>query len=256
MLDIIDKLISCVASQHCDQHRRSSDGELKRIAELRDVAIRLNSPLTYFQSDDTKFTDARKRRFFLDIERDLETLDNLAWHFLKNEAIPLLKTKHPTRGWTQLFETLNEAKGYRHLARIGCTNIAFIPRSTKMNVRTPDLQGFLLATKVLCEVKTINPSLIESDRRMSGGVGTTLAHLQEGFFRKLTSDIATAASQMLAYDGNTRTRRIVYVVVNFDDNLHEYAAEYQKQIEACLAHAANPGIETVLDIKPPFYSAM
>ena len=235
---------------------RSQKTDLERIAELRDAAIRLNSPLAYFQPNDTKFSDPRKRRFFVDIERDLQSLDVDAWQFLKSEAVPLLTAKHPTRGWTQLFEKLNEAKGYRHLARIGCPNIAFIPRSKTISVRTPDLQGFLLIGKVLCEVKTINVSLIESNRRWSGGVGTKLAHLEDGFFNKLTSDINTAASQMAAHDADPGVRRIVYVVINFDDSLHEYAVEYQRQIESYFASASTTGIEVVLDIKPPFYSAM
>jgi hypothetical protein len=50
------------------------------------------------------------------------------------------------------------------------------------------------------------------------------------------------------------TRRLVYVVFNFDDRLHEYADEYQKQIEAFLASASPPGVEVVLDIKSSFHA--
>lgn len=230
--------------------------QFQRISELRDYSIRLHSPKAYFQHDDTKFSDPRKRRVFLDIERDLQGLDVEAWAFVKGEALPRLQAKHPTRGWEQLFETLNETKGYNYLVRIGCTDVKFIPRSTTEGVRTPDLRGLLASTKPLCEIKTINASAREVDRRRNGGVRTTLAHLEEGFFSKLTSDINTAALQMRALDADVETRRIAYLVVNFDDNLHEYAVEYRKQLEAYIASVATPDIEVVLDIKPPFYSAM
>ncbi|MGC1179409.1 MAG: hypothetical protein WA884_10395 [Methyloceanibacter sp.] len=232
------------------------DSELQRISELRDYSKHLQSPKSYFRDDDTKFSDPRRRRFFLDIELDLQGLDVDAWTFVKGEALPRLQAKHPTRGWEQLFETLNEAKGYNYLVRIGCRDVKFIPRSTTKGVRTPDLRGLLASTKVLCEVKSINVSARELDRRTNGGVGTILAYLEEGFFNKLMSDINTAALQMRALDVDVETRRIVYLVVSFDDNLHEYAIEYQKQIEAYIASVGTPGVEVVLDIKPPFYSAM
>src|SRR5712664_1198752 len=100
--------------------------ELERMSELRDYSVTLGSANAYFQNDDTKFTDPRKRRFFLDIERDLHGLDIEAWAFLKDEALPRLQAKHPTRGWEQLFETLNEAKGYNYLVHIGCSDVKFI----------------------------------------------------------------------------------------------------------------------------------
>jgi hypothetical protein len=230
--------------------------ELERISELRDYSIGLRSADAYFQADDTKFSDPRKRRFFLDIERDLQGLDIAAWTFVRDEALSRLQAKHPTRGWEQLFETLNEAKGYNYLVRIGCTDVQFIPRSTAKGMRTPDLRGLLASTKVLCEVKTINASAREVDRRRNGGVGTTLTHLEEGFFNKLMSDINTATSQMHALDADAGTRRIAYIVVNFDDNLHEYAVEYRRQIDAFIERAAIPNVEVVLDSKPPFYSVM
>jgi hypothetical protein len=189
------------------------------------------------------------------LECELQGLDAEAWEFLKSEAKPRLKTAHPTRGWQQLFDTLNEAKGYNYLARIGCTDIKFIPLATTDKVQTPDLRGFLGATRVLCEVKTINVSDDEVNRLATGGVGTTRLHLKNQFFDKLSSVIRTAASQLLAFDKDLTSRRIAYVVFSFDDRIHEYADEYQKQIEAFLADASLPDVEVVLEIKPAFHSA-
>ncbi len=239
-----------------DKSKTECHGELQRISELRDYSISLRSPKAYFQPDDTKLSDPRKRKFFLALECELQRLDAETWAFLKSEALPRLKAPHPTRGWQQLFDTLNEAKGYNHLVRIGCANVKFIPRSTTDKVQTPDLQAFLGAAKVLCEVKTINVSDDEIERFATGGVGTTLPYLEEEFFNKLSSVIQTASSQLLAFDQGSAARRIVYVVFNFDDRLHECADEYQKQIEIYIATASIPNVEIVLDIKPPFHSVV
>ncbi len=48
---------------------------LARIGE-RDHSIALKSPNAYFQADDTKLSDPVKRRFFVDIEGDLQGLRN------------------------------------------------------------------------------------------------------------------------------------------------------------------------------------
>jgi len=60
---------------------------------------------------------------------------------------------------------------------------------------------------------------------------------------------------MAAYCPECCVRKIAYVIVNFDDSLHEYADYYSDQINRFVA--ANPvlGIELAFHIKPPFYSA-
>ena len=61
---------------------------------------------------------------------------------------------------------------------------------------------------------------------------------------------------MVTFCSDPDTRRIAYVIVDFDDSLHEYAQEYSKQIAAFIATQPVPGLNIVFDIKPPFYSAM
>jgi hypothetical protein len=229
---------------------------LRRISQLRAYSVKLNSPKAYFQADDDKLSNQRKRKFFVALERELQGLDAEAWEFLKGEALPRLNAQHSKRGWQQLFDTLNEAKGYNYLVRIGCREIKFIPRAKTDNVQTPDLRGFLGSATVLCEVKTINVSEDEANRFATGGVGTTRLYLEKEFFKKVSSVIHTAASQLLAVDKDLTSGRIVYVVFNFDDRLHEYADEYDQQIEAFIAGASLPDVEVVLEVKPPFHSAV
>jgi hypothetical protein len=235
---------------------KAASDELRRISQLRDYSIKLNSPKAYFRADDDKLSNPHKRKFFVALERELQGLDAEAWEFLKGEALPRLKAQHSKRGWQQLFDTLNEAKGYNYLVRIGCKEIKFVPRAKMDNVQTPDLRGFLGSTTVLREVKTINVSEDETNRFATGGVGATRLYLEKEFFKKVSSVIHTAASQLLAVDKDLTSRRILYVVFNFDDRLHEYADEYHKQIEAFIAGASLPDVEVVLEVKPPFHSAV
>ena len=230
--------------------------ELQRISQLRDYSISLNSPKAYFRAGDDKLTNPSKRQFFVALESELQGLDDEAWKLLKAEALPRLKSPHPTRGWQQLFDTLNEAKGYNYLAGIGCTDVKFIPRATTNKVQTPDLRGLLGPSRVLCEVKTINVSDDEANRLATGDVGTTLRYLEQPFFDKLSSTIRTAAIQLLTFDKDLTSRRNVYVVFNFDERIHEYADDYQKQIETFLAGAPQPDVEIVLEMKPAFHSVV
>ena len=59
---------------------------------------------------------------------------------------------------------------------------------------------------------------------------------------------------MLSYGADGKTKMIVYVIVNFDDSLHEYADRYEVQINQYIATTPVPGLEVVLDIKPAFYT--
>jgi hypothetical protein len=175
---------------------KAAYNELPQVSELRDYSISLNLPNAYFWANDDKLTSPYKRKVFAALECELQGLDNEAWEFLKGEVLPRLRSRHPTRGWHQLFDTLNEAKGYNHLVRIGCTSVRFIPRSKTDNIQTPDLRGLLGANPILCEVKTINVSDNEAIRLATGGVGETRLHLETPFLDKLSSVIHAAATQL------------------------------------------------------------
>jgi hypothetical protein len=231
--------------------------ELPRIYELRDLLPNPFPSGAYFHNLDKSLAEwPQKRKQFRDIESDLQGLDWEAWAYLKTAVAPLLTVKHVTRGWHQLFDILNQAKAFNYLTRLGCTNVKFIPVSIVEGRQTPDLGADLETRKVLCEVKTINVSEIEACRRHNHGVGTSTDQLDDGFFRKLASDLAHATKQMVAYDGDSSTRRIAYVIVNFDDSLHEYGDRYRSRIDQFITLNVAPELEVVFDIKPPFGSAL
>jgi hypothetical protein len=231
--------------------------QLPRIYELRDLLPTPMPPGAYFRNLDASLAEIpQKLKQYRDIENDLAGLDDSAWSFLKTEVVPRLTAPDPVRGWQSVFDILNQAKAYNYLKREGCLNVELIRSSSVKGLQTPDLKADLGSTLVLCEVKTVNISKNEADRRYSGGVGSTTDRVEQGFFNKLTSDLAKAKGQMLAYDSGNVAKKIVYVIVNFDDNLHEYADRYQTQIDQYVAGNPVPGLEIVLDIKPPFYTAM
>jgi len=230
--------------------------QLPRVYELRDMAQSPPSAEAYFSDFDNKLQENRVRlKHFRDIEAELQGLDASAWSYLKAQLAPLLAVRIEKRGWQALFDKLNEAKGYNHLVSVGCTDVGFIPVSSVNGQRTPDLQEALAGARVLCEVKTINMSEVEATRRTSGAVGSITLQLPDGFFRKLTSDIETAKSQMAAYDADNSIRRIVYIIVNFDDYKHQYADDDFTQIDSFIVAKSMPQIEIVFHIKPPYYSA-
>jgi hypothetical protein len=157
------------------------------------------------------------------------------------------------REWQQLVDKLNQAKVYRYLKRTGHERVEFIPPSIVKGRRTPDLIAYRASMKALCEVKTINLSDDEAERRYTGGVGSTEAQLNEGFFKKLRSDLIDAKTQLDAYDSNAGARKIIYLISNFDDSLHEYADLYERQIQDYLECNSPSGeVEVVLEIKRLF----
>jgi hypothetical protein len=195
-------------------------------------------------------------KHFREIEADLQGLDPESWHFLKAELLPLLTRRDARRGWQPLLDKLNEAKGYNHLTALGCENVRFIPRSTIQGQKTPDLQGFLAPTKLLCEVKTINPSDDELACRNGGGVRSLPLELPVQFFNKLRSTLELARDQMAAYSPGADTRKIAYVVINYDDILHQFADNYSRQLEGFAATKPVAELEVFFHVKPAFYWAM
>jgi hypothetical protein len=230
--------------------------ELPRIYELRDLLPNPLPPGAYFRDlDKTLAKWPQKREQFRHIEGDLQGLDAAAWAYLKAEVAPLLAAKHKMRGWQPLFDKLNQAKAFNYLVRIGYADVHFIPESSVKGQQTPDLGAIAEKQKVLCEVKTINISEVEACRQYNQGVGTVTDQLDDGFLRKLISDLTQAKKQMLAYDPASATKKMVYIIPNFDDRLHEYVDRYQVQIDRFMVSSAIPELEVVFDIKPAFYAA-
>jgi len=120
--------------------------DLLRVGELVAHSIASGSPKAYFQAGDDKLTSPAKRHFFVAIEDDLQALDARAWAALKAEALPRLTAPAPGRGWEELYSILNQARGYKRLAEMGCGcsccgSRAEAPRLSGSESRTPLSDG-------------------------------------------------------------------------------------------------------------------
>ncbi|WNB76446.1 hypothetical protein [Methylomonas koyamae] len=219
---------------------------LPRVHELIALIEDRSDPAAYFHNfDDSIKAEPSKAKVWFAREQEFQRLDTESWRYLKNEARPYLTSKQNSRGWEQLISILNQARAYNHLFDIGCQDIRFIPRAVIEGIKTPDLVGTLNGRRVVCEVKTINVSDIETDRRNSGGVGASSDVLEPGFFKKLKSDLNQAKRQLDAHDNSDGCMHIAFVVPNFDDFLAEYKANYFQQIDEYLGRETAPCLEVV-----------
>ena len=229
-----------------------SPAKLPRTYEL--VASLKGAPRSYFKNFAASLRDNPiKRKYFEDIESDLATLDSAAWDQLKAKVGPLFLKREELRGWQGAFSELNEAKAYNFLVRNGYASVEFVPR--RIDTKTPDLRAKIGNADVLCEAKTINRSdraILTQKRKEVSSVSNRLG---VEFFAKLASTIKRADLQMAAFSSVLEIKRIIYLVINFDDGLHEYVDDYLIQIREQNEVFVMPGLEIILDVKPKFYSA-
>ena len=200
---------------------------LPRIYELKDMLEDPAHPNAFFQD----FENSLKKSpdtldAFLKLERQVAALSAQAWNDLKQKAAPHLvsRERQRGRGWRELFDVLNEAKAFAYLDKIGCTGVHFIERTKH---KTADLGGILDGSRLLCEVKTINASKDETDRRLRVAQGEAVAsdvknRVDRGFLGKLRSTIDSAVEQLDVEDPQRTARRIVFIVVHFDDWIGDY----------------------------------
>ncbi len=195
----------------------------------------LGDERSYFHNFWDKFEEEPERvDAFTLVEGELQALDHESWTILRDEAKELCIKSQGGRGWSQLFEKLNEAKGYCFLKNLGCSNVRFIQRAKKKGVETPDLEGTLCGAEVLCEVKTINISddLIRARRDTTP---ITRQHtMTPELAKKLTAVISKANSQLNEYATKPLTKRYAYIVIEFDDSV-DYRKELNKEARGLFA---------------------
>jgi hypothetical protein len=222
--------------------------EMPRVYELKDLIDDPYARTAYFQDFDNSLRDGggSKKKVWLAREHELQQLDADAWLLLKQESLPYLTTCDAKgRGWEQLISILNQARAYNYMVGQGWCGVRFIPPSKKKRLETPDLEGELNGRKVLCEVKTLNISDLEAAKRQTGGGGSTLDLLDDGFLKKLSSTLSKAKSQMESYDNAEIVKHVAFMIINFDDFLGEYKTEYFAQIDRYLAASCLPNIDII-----------
>ena len=152
-------------------------------------------------------------------ERRFAKLDPASWEVLRDKAVPYVSIDDPQRNYQQLWNTLDEARGYIFLAEQGYDRIEFIKpgKNKKGGKRLPDLIGYKTGSSVVLEVKTINESrdnLAEGALWRNEAV-TVPQNLSEAFTRKIITTIEDAKTQLESYPHPTE-RKIVFLVIRFD----------------------------------------
>lgn len=157
------------------------------------------------------------RKYYESLEDDLGVLTKSAWVDLKKKATSYVTVKSSRRGWSQLFDALNEARGYLFLLDEGYSDVAFIPEG---NDKTPDLRAVKGNQVVLLEAKSLGRSDADIDYLTAGQSGKmaqqVLYKIPDGLRRKIESTTMGARRQLLAYEPALSCRRICFLVVEFD----------------------------------------
>lgn len=224
--------------------------ELPRVFELKDTLDDAENPNAFFQNFEESLRQSdQKFEAFRKIEKFLSVLDDKAWSTVKYTAFGHLVRPSVSkgRGWQSLFDVLSEARAYAYLHDIGCSDIHFIDRS---NQPTPDIEARFAERRVICEVKTINISNDEAGRRGRVYSGTPVAskvptQLGPHYLSKLSKTLTNAVRQLDAFDPAREARRIVFLVLHFDDWVGDYYPSYFREIDAYLLDHPVEGAELV-----------
>ena len=207
------------------------------IYELVDAIEDRKSPSAYFRDFESEIEESpSKAQVWAAREAQFASMDHLSWEALRSEASPYLTAKDAIgRGWSQLIAILNQARAHNYLKRHGCLEIAFVPRSRKSGIETPDIKASLVEQEVLCEVKTLGISDDEVKARKEMLSRNIQWKLPPQFLTKLSKTIEKAQSQLHSYRTSPQSECIAFLVMNFDDWLGEYKSTYYRQIDEYLS---------------------
>jgi hypothetical protein len=164
-------------------------------------------------------------KIFRPWEEILGKLGSKAWEQLIEKTLDSVTKKSPRREYAQLFNFLNEARGYALLVDRGYERISFIDckcRRKKKQKKSPDLLGESQNSTAILEVKTINVSEKELDWKERDRFQTrTVTGLSDEFKKKLCLTIDHARKQLDAYPKSV-DKKIVLLLIRFDmDNILE-----------------------------------
>lgn len=168
------------------------------------------------------------RAYYASYDRALAELDSASLEELSRKAIAHFGDHRLGQLKQGFFHQLNEAFAYRHLVRLGYTNVTVLKEGRS---KQPDISYTGGNQQLFCEVKTIGISEDEIGRRGSSHFFIRDYHrLSDGFLNKLDHDLRRAQEQIRARGENG----LVYVVVTFDDFTMSYYPQHRRQLREFL----------------------
>lgn len=180
-------------------------------------------PSNYFSDPKVKQALEGADSTLIEIEDRLQQLDENAWKKFQAKAVRYVTATNQW-GWNeQLFDCLNEPKGYVYLKDQGYSDIRFIPEVP--DKKTPDLCGTRYDGHALVEVKTVHESDDVNCYRTRSGkyqgqqkeARDVTPNHNQALENKLKSHIQKALEQ-LQYNQEAANRRIVFLVITLDSS--------------------------------------
>ena len=219
---------------------------LPRLYDLYDRSDKTH-PDNYFANFPARRAEILFEKIFKQWEETLRALDPKAWEQLTEKTLDSGTKKHPRRQYAQLFDFLNEARGYALLVDRGYDQISFIDCKCRQKKKSPDLLGESQNSTAILEVKTIDISDKELDWRERDQFQTrTVIGLSDKFREKVCSTIDHARKQLDAYSKSV-DKKIVLLLVRFDmDNILE--ARNYSALQNLIATNQISGLEIVHEV--------
>ena len=203
---------------------------LTRISEIIQALQPIQEGEAFFEFWPSLETSAVKRKVFHDIECHLADVDEEQWKSLLPRVVEKFRTKVNYRGWQQAYDALHEGIAFSFLKRDGFGDIEFLP--VHQTQKTPDLKARRGQRSIRIEVKSINPSKDEIQARQNGTPRCTGQPLTEEFFLKLQKTLAHASEQLATQQCD---EKIIFLFLDFDDNLDEYVGDNLAQLKSWLS---------------------
>jgi hypothetical protein len=177
---------------------------------------------------------------FAELEKTLSKLDAESWERLCAKTLSAVNADHRFRRYQQLFNHLNEAKGYEFLLDQGYTEIEFIQPSRS---ESPDLRAIRLSSTANLEVKTINESNenLGPDALWKTEAVSVPRNLSTEFKSKIVSTIEQARRQLNSYPSAV-DRKIVFLIIRLDHG-QKTAWHLYSELKQFVASQSKDGIE-------------
>jgi hypothetical protein len=164
-------------------------------------------------------------------EEVLQRLDSGAWEQLIKKALPLVTTRDSRRGWYQLINHLDEARGWVLLKDRGFKKVDFVQNQ---NVKTPDLFATNENAAAIIEVKS-------PLRAYDVQHGLTDRQKQ-----RILRSIREAREQLETYQYGA-SEKIALLVVRFDSD-HQFVGQNYEELGQLISSQRILGIEIVHQI--------
>lgn len=171
-------------------------------------------PDNYFAIYDKPLLLESTEKQFIVWEVLLQTLDPDSFEtFLRKAAGRVTaRAKSPDRGWSQLVESLNEVRGYRHALELGYSRARLID---EQSIPLPDVEASRPdAAECLLEVKTIQES--DEELQMRGQIQSAESGLPKRLTRAIQEKYSRAITQIGNHPWAGEARKIFYLIINLD----------------------------------------